>query len=604
MSSLLIRIYERGRQVYWGEFDAAVELGRQTLDDPQPFMEKQIRPDTWRLVIARHDEATVSRWHARATALTDGKMELENLRDSLPLYLENNRELAPKTKCEVTLPFRLRLRDKDVHFLKPEAAPQSMQTMAHMTIAPGALPDEVRSFTRLPAVPDVESLLRWLQAAIGVLHSASATFDFLNRAARAVVDLVGLDSCGVVMHKDGDWTFSAHEQASYAAAGEAWRPSRQILSQVHRDKRTIWLTSGQSDLEGASLADVKAVVAAPILNPTGEVIGVLYGDRRLDVRSGGLTDITKIEAMLVELLACSVAAGLARVEQEKAALFARIQFEQFFTPELSRLLAERPNMLEGRDAEVTILFCDVRGFSRISSALGPAKTGSMIFDVLGALSDCVIDQAGVLVDYIGDSTMAMWGAPEPVTDHASRACRAGLAMIERMPQLNERWQTQVGEPLVLGIGINTGIARVGNTGSYRKFKYGALGGPVNLASRVEGATKHWRVDLLATAATARLLSPEIHRRRLGTVRVVNIEESVDLFQIVGSPGPKWEHLRQEYEKALGDFEAGAFEKAAGVLTSTISLYPNDAPSRLLLARVNKCVANPSEFSPVWELTSK
>jgi adenylate cyclase len=604
MPSLLIRIYERGRQVYWGEFDAAVELGRQTLEDPQPFMEKQIRSDTWRLVIARHDEATVSRWHARATALADGRMELENLRDSLPLYLENNRELAPKAKCEVTLPFRLRLRDKDVHFLEPEAAPPSMQTMAHMTIAPGARSDEVRSFTRLPPAPDVESLLRWFQAAIGVLHSASATFDFLNRAARAVVDLVGLDSCGVVMQKDGEWTSSAHEQASPSAAGEAWRPSRQILNQVQRDKRTVWITSSQSDLESASLADVKAVVAAPILNPAGEVIGVLYGDRRLDVRAGAATDITKIEAMLVELLACSVAAGLARVEHEKAALFARIQFEQFFTPELSRLLAERPNMLEGRDAEVTILFCDVRGFSRISSALGPAKTGAMIFDVLGALSDCVIDQAGVLVDYIGDSIMAMWGAPEPLADHASRACLAGLAMIERVPQLNERWQAQVGQPLVVGIGINTGIARVGNTGSYRKFKYGALGGPVNLASRVEGATKHWRIDLLATAATARLLDPAIQRRRLGTVRVVNIEQPVDLFQIASSTDPKWEYLRHEYEKALGHFELGEFQKAASVLTSLISVYPNDAPSQLLLARVAKSLANPSQFSPVWELTSK
>jgi adenylate cyclase len=201
--------------------------------------------------------------------------------------------------------------------------------------------------------------------------------------------------------------------------------------------------------------------------------------------------------------------------------------------------------------------------------------------------------------------MAMWGAPEPVADHASRACRAGLAMIERVPQLNEHWQAHVGEPLVVGIGINTGTARVGNTGSYRKFKYGALGGPVNLASRVEGATKHWRVDLLATAATVRELSPDVPRRRLGTVRVINIEEPVDLFQIVGPSYPNWEHLREEYEKALADFEAGAFEKACAVLTSLIGLYPDDAPSKLLLARAGKCLANPTEgFSPVWELTSK
>src|SRR5207302_9074849 len=220
-----------------------------------------------------------------------------------------------------------------------------------------------------------------------------------------------------------------------------------------------------------------------------EVVGALYADRRRGESNKSLGLITKVEAMLVELRAGSVAAGLARVEQEQAAIRARVQFEQFFTPELSRQLTAQPDLLEGRDAEVSILFCDIRGFSRISERLGPTRTVSWINHVLGELSECVLAHQGVLVDYIGDELMAMWGAPGVQPDHAKLACRAGLAMLESLPRLNEHWLSVLEEPMGLGVGINTGLARVGNTGTQRKFKYGPLGGTVNLASRVQGANK-------------------------------------------------------------------------------------------------------------------
>src|SRR5947199_9642796 len=125
--------------------------------------------------------------------------------------------------------------------------------------------------------------------------------------------------------------------------------------------------------------------------------------------------------MQVELLAIGVAEGQARVEQERVAAAARVQFEQFFTPELARHLAARPDLLEGRDTEITTLFCDIRGFSRVSDRLGPAKTINWLRDVLNVLSDSVLEFQGVLVDYTGDEVMALWGAPEKQPDHARTA---------------------------------------------------------------------------------------------------------------------------------------------------------------------------------------
>ena len=180
--------------------------------------------------------------------------------------------------------------------------------------------------------------------------------------------------------------------------------------------------------ERESLLNVESVVAAPILDGAGQIIGILYGDCRGDFHKAAVRPLlTKVEAMLVELLAVGVGAGLARVEQEKKMLEADVRFGQFFTKELSRQLALQPDLLAGRTCEVTILFTDVRGFSRISERLGPADTVAWLGDVMGELSDCVLAHRGVLVDYIGDELLAMWGAPEEQADHAGLACRAATS---------------------------------------------------------------------------------------------------------------------------------------------------------------------------------
>src|SRR5439155_5872724 len=293
---------------------------------------------------------------------------------------------------------------------------------------------------------------------------------------------------------------------------------------------------------------IQAVVAAPILDRAGEVIGALYGNRRgrgtsSFARGADATPLTELEATLTEVLASSVAAGLARLEQEKAALAARVQFEQFFTPELARYLADQPDLLEGRDAEITLLFCDIRGFSRISERIGPAQTVHWVGDVLESLSDCVLARGGVLVNYMGDELLAMWGAPEKQDDHSKRACDAGLAMLARLPELNARWQSVLGEPIQVGIGINTGMACVGNMGSRRKFVYGPQGDTVNLASRVQGATKYLQAPILLTGSTQMRLDDGFKTRRLCQVRVVNIARPVDLYELRAPEEPGWEALQ-------------------------------------------------------------
>ena len=164
----------------------------------------------------------------------------------------------------------------------------------------------------------------------------------------------------------------------------------------------------------------------------------------------------------------------------------------------------------------------------------------------------VMESAGVVVDYVGDGLLAMWNAPMDQPDHAMRACRAALAMRGGLPELNRRWEGRLGKAIGLGIGINSGSALVGNTGSRQKFKYGPLGHTVNLASRVEGATKHLGVSSLITGTTHALVANSFATRRLCRARVVGIGCDVELHELhAETASADWQERRESYERAAG-----------------------------------------------------
>jgi class 3 adenylate cyclase len=378
-----------------------------------------------------------------------------------------------------------------------------------------------------------------------------------------------------------------------------------VLARVLAEKCTFFSRVDETVDVRTSLAALDSFVAAPILDRDDNVIGALYGHRSRAVSQAEGQDITRLEALLVETLACGVAAGLARLEQERTALARKVQFEQFFSSELAAELEAQPDLLAGRDTEVTVLFCDIRGFSRVSERLGPTQTMEWIGGVLSALSDEVVATGGVLVDYVGDELLAMWGAPQAQPDHAARACRAARAMVRQAGPINARWEPLVGAATGFGVGVNSAVARVGNIGSTRKFKYGPLGNGVNLGSRVQGATKYLRVPMLVTGATRRLVGEEFLARRLCSVRVVNIAEPVELHELDCTDDPSRREAFARYEEALGAFDAGNFGTAARLLGNLLAMTPGDGPALVLLSRAVDCmIREPADCSTVWELPGK
>lgn len=210
--------------------------------------------------------------------------------------------------------------------------------------------------------------------------------------------------------------------------------------------------------------------------------------------------------------------------------FVRESFGRYLSPTLVDRLSENPEglVLGGEDRELTILFSDIRGFTSLSEKLTPTELTGLLNNFLTPMTDVLLRREATIDKYIGDAVMAFWNAPLDIADHPQKACLAALDMVSALERLNR----ESGMNLKIGIGLNTGMACVGNLGSDQRFSYSCLGDSVNLASRVEGMTKLYEVSILVTeevrSRTTGLVFAEVDR-----VRVVGRQAPVTLFALIG-----------------------------------------------------------------------
>jgi len=162
-------------------------------------------------------------------------------------------------------------------------------------------------------------------------------------------------------------------------------------------------------------------------------------------------------------------------------------FGRYVSPQVVKRLVSRPELVElkGRDAHLTILFSDIRGFTSMSETMEPAQVSTLLNEYLGVMTRVIFEHGGTLDKFMGDAVMAFWGDPIPQPDHALRAVRAALEMRAKTEELVAEWQRQGRQPIAAGIGINTGRVVVGNLGSSAFIDYTVIGDDVNLACRLE-----------------------------------------------------------------------------------------------------------------------
>ncbi len=420
--------------------------------------------------------------------------------------------------------------------------------------------------------PSSETVTKWLSA-VAQLHRASANSqEFFSDAARFAVETIGLDAAWVLSYAPVNGWQTVGQRANQDLSQELDFAALGAL----RDKAT---THYQPVTDGVCSHD-HAVVLSPVLSSTGEVIGAVYGVRntRGENRRRG---IRPLEARMMQILAESVAVGIARLANETEAARTRVLLEQAFSPTVVEHIHQNPECLAGQLREVTLLFADLRGFTSLAEMLPPADCYRLLSEVMEVLTEVVIAHQGIVVDYYGDGMLAFWNAPLDQEDHADLACGAGLAMLDRITALSLEWKGILSEPLELGIGVHTGPVLVGNAGTNSRLKYGPRGSNVNIASRVQAATRELETSLLVTAATKRRLSPKFFTLRTCTARLPGLEQPVELFTVFPTCEAREVKSRlDQYAHALRHFEHGDLIMAEVLLKELVAAGPI-TPARFL-----------------------
>ncbi|MCA9217924.1 MAG: hypothetical protein KDB27_32865, partial [Planctomycetales bacterium] len=408
------------------------------------------------------DDSYVSRSQLRVEQIQDDHVRIENL--GATVVLGDGEELQRGDERIIRMPIRVSAGFTMLEFAyvldTTEASHAGLHTISRpvQSVSTGETNESIVAM--IDESPTVSQLASWFEALLQVQQSAAGSTEFYRETAEAIVQMINLDRGLVLLRRDGDWQIMG-SHSNVDSEGALF--SRTVLNQVVDQRRTFFRGISKIERE-RSLIGIEAVVASPIFDASGHVIGAVYGTRYTD-QSTMTNGIRPIEAQLVQLLAGAVSAGLARVQKEEEAARTRVQFEQFFSQKLVSELQRNPSLLEGHDREISVLFCDLRKFSLISERLSARQVYELLGEMMDSFTNVAMDHGGVIVDYHGDGLAAMWNAPTDEPRHAQKACDAAVDMIQQLTPLDEKWSAACGFPLRIGIGINTGNARVGNAGS-------------------------------------------------------------------------------------------------------------------------------------------
>jgi adenylate cyclase len=237
--------------------------------------------------------------------------------------------------------------------------------------------------------------------------------------------------------------------------------------------------------------------------------------------------------------------------EERRRAYIHSAFDRYLSPEMVKRIAADPDSLElgGEEREMTVLFCDVRNFSGISERLTPKQLISFLIDLLTPLCDVLLARRATIDKFIGDAIVAFWNAPLDDPDQHRNAGRAALEMSARLKELNAAQSCKAGSDwpgeVRLGIGLNFGTCCVGNMGSAQRLSYSLIGDTVNLASRIEGLTKQYGVEIAMGEALSEKL-PDF------------AQLEIDLVQVVGRAAPEPIHVLLGEEKLAQDADFIAF----------------------------------------------
>jgi adenylate cyclase len=297
---------------------------------------------------------------------------------------------------------------------------------------------------------------------------------------------------------------------------------------------------------GLALALALPMLSAPraVLLSLGVLAAVVGLNFWLYLGSGLVMPLATALVMILTAFALNMSFGYfveSRSKRELANLFGT-----YVPPELVDEMVKDPDSysMQATSKELTVLFCDMRGFTKLSETMDPTQLQALLNSVFSRLTYVIRGHRGTIDKYMGDCVMAFWGAPVDLPRHASLAVQTALQMAQEMQRINQEHAAQGLPQIGVGIGINTGLMCVGDMGSELRRSYTVIGDAVNLGSRVEALSRTYGVDIVVTESTRRA-APEFAYQELDRVRVKGKDQAVAVFSPLGTTGSLNSEQQQE-----------------------------------------------------------
>lgn len=286
-----------------------------------------------------------------------------------------------------------------------------------------------------------------------------------------------------------------------------------------------------------------------------------------------------------------------RSKRELAALFSA-----YVPPELVAEMVKQPEhySMQATNRELTVMFCDMRGFTAMSERMEPLQLQSLLNEVFSRLTHIIRGHRGTIDKYMGDCVMAFWGAPVETPDHAQLAVNAAMEMAHAIGEINANHRQRGLPEIGVGIGLNTGVMCVGDMGSDIRRSYTVIGDAVNLGSRLEGLSKHYGTSIVVSEST-RLLAPQFAWQLMDRVRVKGKVQAVPIHQPVARQGelpPSQRHELAVWDDFLCAYAAQKWAQCEQLLAQLRGMQPHCTLYALYADRVSTLRQQP--FSPAWD----
>jgi adenylate cyclase len=277
---------------------------------------------------------------------------------------------------------------------------------------------------------------------------------------------------------------------------------------------------------------------------------------------------------------------------------------------VDQLLASGEDVLEGSNLVATVLFADIRRFSLMSETMTPRNTVSMLNEFFTEMVEVIFTRGGMLDKYMGDGLMAIFGAPVVGSADADNALDVANEMIRALSVFNSRRAQRGSDPLEIGIGLATGEVLAGSVGASKRMEYTAIGNNVNLAARLESATKYYGTPVLLAATTVDELKSPAILRRLDLIQAKGITQPTWVYESLGhhtsASFPKLATLVKAYEAGVDCYQRRDWNGGLGHFAEALDLAPQDRPSRIFYDRCRYYQASaPDEaWDGVWIMQEK